>query len=160
MVTKIIEYNSPAERLNSLQHVTLRGCTQGKSHKLPPPYDKRNGIKEADILRDTKQILLALGIWHRRIDAAGKIVHAQNGAIFIPGAMRGLPDVIGCLTGGRLLALECKAPGGLISAEQYGVLTDLRELGACVGIVVDPSKLPIFLIENLAKNWLNRIAVI
>jgi hypothetical protein len=43
----------------------------------------------------------------------------------------GSSDILGCLPGGRLLCVECKAPArGRLSPEQKQFLDDVRKLGA------------------------------
>jgi hypothetical protein len=161
MATKIIEYTSLDQQYEALRSVNKRKCLYGEAHRLPAPYSKRSPlIKEAAILQETKRILTHMRIWHRRIDTAGKILHTGAGTTMIPGSMKGLPDILGCLPDGRLLGLECKAPGGTVSAEQYSVLMDLSALGACVAIVVDPNKLEYFLAENECTCWLEKIVVV
>jgi hypothetical protein len=42
---------------------------------------------------------------------------------------KGSADLLGCLPGGRFLAVETKAPGGRLSPEQRQVLADIQALG-------------------------------
>jgi hypothetical protein len=42
---------------------------------------------------------------------------------------KGSADLLGCLPGGRFLAIEMKAPGGRLSPEQKKFLEDIRGLG-------------------------------
>ena len=159
MALKIIECNSLSEQLNIYKRINKTKILNGQSKKLPAPYNRRSEIKEAEILKATKQLLNALSVWHRRIDTAGKIVHTAGGSVMVQGEMRGLPDVLGCHEG-RLLALECKAPGGTVSADQYAVLSDLTRLGARVAIVVDVSKLQAWLERGVVTAWCEDVAVV
>ena len=47
----------------------------------------------------------------------------------------GSSDIIGCLPGGRFLAVEVKAQGGRLSPEQKQFLADVQELGALALVV-------------------------
>jgi hypothetical protein len=42
---------------------------------------------------------------------------------------KGSADVLGCLPGGRFLAVECKSAHGRLSPEQRQFLTDIKALG-------------------------------
>jgi hypothetical protein len=42
---------------------------------------------------------------------------------------RGVPDILGCLPGGRLLAVECKDGRGKLTDEQYAFLVNVNALG-------------------------------
>lgn len=118
---------------------------------LPAPYNRRSGAKEADVLKATLATLKTLKIWHRRIQVQGTIQHTgANSAVFRQSTMVGLPDVLGVLPDGRLLGIECKAPGGHVSAIQLNTLTELRNSRAKVCILVDPAKLNDWLV---AISW-------
>jgi hypothetical protein len=43
--------------------------------------------------------------------------------------VKGSADILGCLPGGRFLAIEVKAPDGRLSPEQREFLADIRGLG-------------------------------
>jgi hypothetical protein len=47
----------------------------------------------------------------------------------------GSSDILGCLPGGRFLAIETKAPEGRLSPEQKTFLTEIRELGGLAMVV-------------------------
>jgi hypothetical protein len=42
---------------------------------------------------------------------------------------KGSADILGCLPGGRFLAVEVKAPDGRLSPEQRDFLENIRDLG-------------------------------
>jgi hypothetical protein len=42
---------------------------------------------------------------------------------------KGSADILGCLPGGRFLAVECKAEHGRLSPEQREFLSDIQALG-------------------------------
>jgi hypothetical protein len=43
--------------------------------------------------------------------------------------LKGSSDILGVLPGGKILCVECKAPGGRLSPEQRQFLTDIRSMG-------------------------------
>ncbi|GHT78535.1 hypothetical protein FACS1894130_05290 [Spirochaetia bacterium] len=48
---------------------------------------------------------------------------------------KGSADLLGCLPGGRFLAVEVKAPGGRLSPEQRQFLDDVKTLGGLCLVV-------------------------
>ena len=62
------------------------------------------------------------------------IVRSRNGVRavlgFRPTSVRGVPDILGVLSGGRLLAIEVKSPKGKLSEQQSEFLRVLGERGA------------------------------
>jgi len=48
---------------------------------------------------------------------------------------KGSADILGCLPGGRFLAVETKAPGGRLSPEQKQFLADIQDLGGLAVMV-------------------------
>jgi hypothetical protein len=48
---------------------------------------------------------------------------------FMSFGLKGSADIIGLLSGGRFLAVECKAPHGRLSPEQRQFLADVKALG-------------------------------
>jgi hypothetical protein len=48
---------------------------------------------------------------------------------FMSFGLKGSSDILGLLPGGRFLAVECKAKGGRLSAEQKQFLAEIRDLG-------------------------------
>lgn len=69
----------------------------------------------------------------------------NNGAVFDPKigtfrsppkhSLKGIPDILGILKGGRLLALEVKKQGGRVSPEQSDFIKKAVELGALCAVV-------------------------
>jgi len=57
-----------------------------------------------------------------------KIFHWKNFSTL--GSVPGIPDVIGCLPDGRMLAIEIKTPTGKTSAAQRAFLDALKYNGA------------------------------
>lgn len=124
-------------RDNAVPKSAIKGAEVG----LPAPYNKRiPGQKEAAILRAIQDVLHAAGIWHTRIDVAGKIIRTAQGAVYGKSGMTGMADILACVRG-QMLSIEAKAPGGSLSPEQNGVLLAQMEAGAKVCICVDASKL-------------------
>ena len=50
---------------------------------------------------------------------------------------KGSADILGCLPGGRFLAVECKAKGGQLSPEQKRFLAEVEALGGMAVMVRD-----------------------
>jgi hypothetical protein len=48
---------------------------------------------------------------------------------------KGSADILGCLPGGRFLAVEVKSPGGRLSPEQKQFLAEIRDLGGLALVV-------------------------
>jgi hypothetical protein len=48
---------------------------------------------------------------------------------FMSFGLKGSADILGCLPGGKILAVECKAERGRLSPEQKQFLTEIRDLG-------------------------------
>lgn len=76
---------------------------------------------------------------------AGNILLEQSfrGRPHCPGPMaplrkeEGSADLLGCLPGGRFLAVEVKAPGGRLSPEQQQFLAEVRGLGGLAVVARD-----------------------
>jgi hypothetical protein len=78
--------------------------------------------------------LLALrGVFAWRSNNAG-IWDAKKKAYRFHGT-RGVPDILGCLPGGRLLAVEAKEGRGRLTEEQHCYLAHVNALGG-LGLVV------------------------
>ena len=120
-------------------------------YSLPAPYKARGIVKEAEVLKATQAALKTLKIWHRRIQVQGTIQHTGKGsAVMRPSTMLGMPDILGVLPDGRLLAIEVKAPGGHVSSIQMQTLTELKNSRAKVCVLVNPEKLSPWLV---AISW-------
>ena len=117
-----------------------KGALKGTRLSLPHPYKTRTGELEASILRSIQDVLHAAGIWHTRIDVAGKIIRTAQGAFYGKSGMTGMADVLACVRG-QMVSIEAKAPGGTLSPEQNSVLLAQMAAGAKVCICVDPTKL-------------------
>jgi hypothetical protein len=48
---------------------------------------------------------------------------------FMSFGLKGSADILGCLPGGKILAVECKAGHGRLSSEQRDFLADIKALG-------------------------------
>ena len=139
MVTRVVVYSTPEERLASLQKVTQKNVTRGKDISLPEPYARRNSTLEKDILAQVKTVCRERFDWHVRIDVQGKITWGPNGGYLVPTQMTGMPDVI-ALRDKVLWGIEVKAPGGKISTAQFGNLQAMHIAGAICCIVVNAEK--------------------
>ena len=113
----------------------------GKSVALPAPWHKKvPGLLEAQIMREVRSVLSRSGVWYRRIEGSGKLLHSGSEARMVKSEMTGMPDWIGC-SHGRLLGIEVKAPGGRVSAAQVATLSAMRDAGARVCICVSAAAL-------------------
>lgn len=93
---------------------------------------------EADVLRSVLRVLSlhpkVAKAW-RANSGSGKLQRPGGGASqWIQFGFKGQPDVIGYLTSGKFLAVECKALGGTLSPEQADFLMDAQKSG-CVAFV-------------------------
>lgn len=84
---------------------------------------------ENDVVRSCLDYLQLRGVmaWrannHGTYDQASKRFRSFRGR-------KGVADILGVLPpGGRLLAVECKAPGGKLSADQSAFLADVQARG-------------------------------
>lgn len=55
----------------------------------------------------------------------------------VAGSPKGQPDILGVMEGGRMLAIEVKAPGDKISPEQEAFLSSLKRRGVETYVVTD-----------------------
>jgi hypothetical protein len=86
---------------------------------------------EGNVLSDIKQYLSARGIFFFRCNTG-----RRGGVSF---GIKGAPDIVGILPGGRFLAIEVKGPGGKASIDQLQFLGDIAKNGgvAFVAFSVD-----------------------
>lgn len=86
-----------------------------------------------DVLACLKQ-LQAIGrvVWYARMNSgAGKLQYGTAKASqFIRFGFPGMPDVLGQLPGGRLLAIEVKRPSGKVTDDQAAFLEKAGHYGA------------------------------
>jgi hypothetical protein len=64
----------------------------------------------------------------RRADRNGRTFWSFTG-------LKGVSDILGCLAGGRLLAIEVKLPQGRVTEEQEWFLSTVQALGGLAGVV-------------------------
>ena len=87
----------------------------------------------SDVLSCLKQFQ-ALGkiCWYARMNSgAGKLQYGTSKASqFIRFGFPGMPDVLGQLPGGRLLAIEVKRPSGRVTEDQAAFIEKARGSGA------------------------------
>lgn len=62
---------------------------------------------------------------------------ARIGGRFVRFGWAGCSDLLGMMQGGRLLAVECKAPGGKVRAEQAEFLSLVRRFGGVAFVARD-----------------------
>jgi len=83
------------------------------------PRSKTKGppaLREKDITLAIRDFLKVRGVWHYK---------AWGGPMSAPG----IPDIIGCLPGGRFIGIEVKRPGGELSSHQARVLANITDAG-------------------------------
>lgn len=104
----------------------------GKPFKLQRP-EPTEAMILSDVLSCLKQ-LQAMGkiCWHARMNSgAGKLQYGTAKASqFIRFGFPGMPDVLGQLPGGRLLAIEVKRPTGKVTDDQAAFLEKAGRSGA------------------------------
>lgn len=100
-----------------------------------PPAPRVNDRLEAAALAEVLQALKhhPLVAWVERQNSGV----ARIGGRFVRFGWRGCSDVLGQLTDGRLLAVECKAPKGRLQAEQAAFLSQVRRFGGVAFLARD-----------------------
>jgi len=88
----------------------------------------KNTIKEADVLRQVLDYLALVGIFSWRTNNTGIYDPSKKRFRSFSG-LRGVSDVLGILNDGRLLAVECKRPGGKLTVEQEVFQQQVRDRG-------------------------------
>ena len=82
--------------------------------------------------------------WVERLNSgAGQLAFADGGkSQWMRFAWRGAPDLLGQLTDGRILCVECKAPSGRLRPDQEMFLATVRNQGGCAFVArsVDDAK--------------------
>jgi hypothetical protein len=91
---------------------------------------------EGNVLADIKQYLAARGIFFFRFNTG-----RRGGVSF---GIKGAPDIVGILPGGRFLAIEVKGPGGKASIDQLQVLGDIAKNGGVAFVA--------FSIDDVARH--------
>ncbi len=90
-------------------------------------------MSETPLARAIRDALTAIGVYCWRANAGGYSRRMR-------GAPAGTPDIIGFLVGGKMLALEVKAPGGKERPAQTEWLAHARAAGCIVGVVRSPQE--------------------
>ena len=84
------------------------------------------GSEETALVHDILAYLRLRGVPATRCQSG----HLNIGGHWINLGEPGWPDIIGCLPGGRFLAVECKRPGQKLTREQERRLEELTVAGA------------------------------
>ena len=94
--------------------LVLESQSQPKRQKL---YKGKPSVKEADVLSSVLEYLHYCHkvVWAHRLNSGAYKTQAGQWVKF---GWVGAPDIIGQLTDGRLLAIECKSSKGQVRAEQ------------------------------------------
>lgn len=83
-------------------------------------------VSEQDIQRQITDYLKLKRIFHRKVNTVG--IKKSDGS-YIPSQSAGMSDIIGCLWGGRFLAIEVKKKGGKVSPLQQAFLDEVNDNG-------------------------------
>lgn len=108
---------------------------------------KKNGMKEAEVLKECLFLLKRKGIfcWRQNTGA----FETKNGGFF-RSSIAGVSDILGILPDGRFLAVECKREsGGVVSEKQKQFIANIKACGG-VAVVVHSGK---ELREYLEELW-------
>jgi VRR-NUC domain len=109
----------------------------GRTRRRRPRYVETS--KEADVLAGCLEYLSLRNIPHWRANSgAAHLQHRDGTSRFVRFGVRGQSDILGILPGsggGKLLAVECKAPRGRLSPDQAAFLEMVNGAGG-LGIVV------------------------
>lgn len=152
-MVKIREYSRIEDAITT--PAKLQIFTASKSFKLPAPYNHVNSTTEAQVLKKTKEVLEEHNIWYKRIDVQGKLIIDK----FVDSPMKGMSD-IQALHKGMFYAMELKAPGGKLSAEQRLYLLNVLKHGGKSLIVVNPQLLNAYFESGSITTLLEGIPVI
>jgi hypothetical protein len=93
----------------------------------------------ASLVAACRTLLLMRGIPCFRVNP--RSVRKANGSWSSPGADVGAPDLIGCLSGGRILYVECKTGTSRLRPEQRASMDRWVAAGALCLVVRDVSEL-------------------
>lgn len=87
----------------------------------PETYVKRSICSYLSLKRITFWVNDSVGIWNEK---RGVFMQRRD-----PYRRKGVADILGCLPGGRLLAIEVKSSTGRLSPEQRAFLDEIAGLG-------------------------------
>jgi hypothetical protein len=100
----------------------------------------RTRTPESQVLKQCLQLLRVRGLMVWRSNNVPVYDRAAGRYRGFRG-LKGVADVLGCLPGGRLLAVECKAPGGRLTDDQRNFLDSVRALGGLAFVARDAAEL-------------------
>lgn len=83
---------------------------------------------ETDIVKEIKDYLTVLGIFHFRVNTTGIFDPTRRVFRTFAGGTLGVSDILG-IYGGRFLAIECKMPGKYPSKDQKAFLAQVKASG-------------------------------
>lgn len=106
---------------------------------------------ESAVVAACRQTLAAWRIWHYRNNTGGMKGSHKGKGWFVRFGVPGAADIIGILSGGRFLAVECKAGKGRQSPEQEMFQRAVEEAGGVYWLVWSADELNERL-ELLAKE--------
>jgi hypothetical protein len=88
------------------------------------------------------QLLKLRGVLAWRNNSGAFVLGKGKGRRFFRAGLVGSSDILGCLpAGGRLLAVECKLPGGKLTPHQQAFLEAVRACCGVAAVVCDMKEL-------------------
>jgi hypothetical protein len=102
--------------------------------------------RETDLVRSCLNLLHAVGVFAWRNNTGAVVLRDGQKRRFFRAGLVGSSDIIGVLPGsGRMLAVECKQPGGRVTAGQRAFLDLVAAAGGAALVVSDLRQLEEFL---------------
>jgi hypothetical protein len=90
---------------------------------------------ESALVQGCLDLLKLKGILAWRSDNAGVRRSVAGRTFWSFSGLKGVSDILGIVEGGRLLAVECKAPQGKVSPDQQWFIDTVQALGGLAGVV-------------------------
>ena len=149
-------YNSLDERPDDKPR--LKDYISKTEYSLPPPFNRKDSIKEAEILKEVLHKLQVNGIFHVRLSLGGVIRNTKAGAILTANPMAGWCDIL-CLCNGTLIALELKRTGGSVTSTQLSVMKQINANGGKAYILTSSKNLGKCFTSEISNYWCEGIQV-
>ena len=86
-------------------------------------------MSEQALVNDVIAYIFSIGGWAMRVNSGTQVIKGELGTRVFRGAPKGTADVIGCLSNGRFIAVECKIGSNTCSLEQTIFLDRIKEAG-------------------------------
>lgn len=157
MATRIKTYNSIDERPD--EKPKLKDYISKTEFSLPPPFNKKDKVPEKEILAEIIRKLQYNKICYYRMSLGGVIRQTKAGAILTANSMSGFPDLM-CIFQGKLITLEVKRYGGLVSIKQLSIMQELKANGAFPYIICSATNLVKVFTEEKSNYDIQGIPII